>query len=77
MHMKVSYLAAMAFASNVATAARIYDNPECNQVRFQAGCLLDVLEKVCESVKDLQRCAVNPESCRNQEEFPGLVRPAI
>merc|ERR1712166_1654504 len=43
---------------------------ECNTIRFRSGCFLDVLEKVCESVKDLQICASAPSSCKFQEEFP-------
>jgi len=48
---------------------------ECNTVRFRAGCFLDVLEKACESKKDLTRCQDNPKSCAEQEEFP--VTPEI
>ena len=48
---------------------------ECNTVRFRAGCFLDVLEKACESKKDLMRCQHNPKSCAEQEEFPGTALP--
>jgi len=50
--------------------ADIYKHPICNNLRFRAGCLLDGLEKACESVKDLSRCVDKPATCKEADEFP-------
>ena len=74
MHMQRVLWISSVFAVATCTAVTnpsTYTIPECNTARFRAGCLLDVLEKACESVKDLERCGEEPSSCRTQEEFPG------
>ena len=49
----------------------IYADPACNTLRFQAGCILDSLEKACESVKALTTCAPAPKTCKEKSaEFP-------
>jgi hypothetical protein len=53
----------------------MYKDPACNNVRYRTGCLLDGLEKTCESVKDLTKCAADAATCKDMEEFP--VTPEI
>ena len=65
-------LLSLALLSVVAHAvnADIYKEPVCNTLRYRAGCMLDGLEKACESVKDLSKCASNPATCKEADEFP-------
>ena len=51
-----------------AVNADIYKEPVCNTLRYRAGCMLDGLEKACESVKDLSKCASNPATCKEADE---------
>lgn len=59
-----------AVTTTCADSLTLYNHPKCNTLRFRAGCFLDVLEKTCESVKDLQKCSAEPHTCKDQEEFP-------
>ena len=50
----------------------IYSKAAACPHRFHMGCLLDVLEKSCESTRELTKC-VETGKCKNQAEFPAFV----
>jgi len=68
-------LLALSHGSLDPSSSKLYQSGNCSTVRFRTGCLLDALEKTCESVKDIQSCMGNPTSCKAKEEFP--VTPEI